>query len=84
MFRKKRNEDPVVFFEEDMYTLDARFEETMRWIRGLPRKDFNRVKKAIDLDYDAFNTLHGIELDDDKAEKADNELKFMLHEKEGE
>lgn len=83
MFFNKKIDRPV-FFEEDEYTLDAKFEETMRWIRGLSRKDFNRVKKAIDLDYDAFNALHGIELDEDKIDKPEIEPKFMLHEKEGE
>lgn len=82
MFFNKKVSGPV-FFEEDAETLDAKFEETMRWMRGLSRKDFNRVKKAIDLDYDAFNALHGIELDDEGVEK-NSDPKFILHEKEGE
>ena len=81
LFNKK--DKPMAFFEEDTETLDAKFEETMHWMRGLSRKDFNRVKKAIDLDYDAFNALHGIELDDDGVEK-NSDPKFMLHDKEGE
>lgn len=53
------------YFEED--TLDCKFDEMMVWIKDLSRKDYNRLKKAMDLDYNAYQTLHGIEPDDDAS-----------------
>lgn len=60
-FRKSKHGQ--MFFEED--TLDTKFDEMMAWIKDLSRKDYNRLKKAMDLDYNAYQTLHGIEPDDE-------------------
>ena len=62
-----------VFYEED--SLDGRFDEMMTWIKYLSRRDYNRLKKAMDLDYNAYQTLHGIEPDEDAM--VDN-AEFML------
>lgn len=70
IFRKKS--EPV-FFEED--TLDIKFDEMMVWIKDLSRKDYNRLKKAMDLDYNAYQTLHGIEPSD---EMSVDDAEFML------
>lgn len=56
--------------ERDYYeevALDTKFDEMMAWIKDLSRKDYNRLKKAMDLDYNAYQTLHGIEPDDDMS-----------------
>ena len=65
------------YFEQD--TLDNKFDEMMAWIKDLARKDYNRLKKAMDLDYNAYQTLHGIEPDDNTAV---NEAEFMLMEED--
>ena len=65
------------FFEED--TLDSKFEEMMVWIKNLSRKDYNKIKKAMDNGYEAYQILHGIE-------PADNIVlddQFMVHAEEG-
>lgn len=55
---KKIKESPT-FFEDE--SLDAQFDRMMDWMKHLSRKDFNKVKKAIDKGYDAYQILHGIE-----------------------
>lgn len=59
---KKIKESPT-FFEEE--SLDKHFDDLMKWLKYLSRKDFNKVKKAIDSAYNAYQTLHGIEPDED-------------------
>ena len=76
MFKKKQ-ESP--FFEED--SLDNKFDDMMSWLKGLSRKDYNKVKRAMDKDYDAYQILHGIEPEADIIDTGDS---FMLSEKEGE
>lgn len=61
------------YFEED--TLDRKFDEAMAWIKQLSRKDYNKIKKAMDLDYNAYQTLHGIEPGDDTVV---DDAEFML------
>lgn len=66
---KKIKESPT-FFEEE--SLDKHFDDLMKWLKYLSRKDFNKVKKAIDSAYNAYQTLHGIEPEDDLASSADD------------
>lgn len=75
IFKKKTT--GATFFEED--TLDAKFDEMMSWIKNLPRRDYNRIKKAMDNDYEAYQILHGIEPIEDVV--VDDQ--FMLHPDEG-
>lgn len=49
------------FYEEE--SLDKHFDDLMSWLKYLSRKDFNKVKKAIDAGYNAYQTLHGIDPD---------------------
>ena len=65
------------FFEED--SLDTQFDNIMSWVRDLARKDYNKLKKAMDKAYDAYQILHGIE-PVDEVEKAED---LMIHEEEG-
>lgn len=71
LFKKKMTSP---FFEED--SLDAKFDKLMSWVRDLSRKDYNKVKKAMDKGYDAYQILHGIE-PIDEVEKAEE---FMIME----
>lgn len=58
-FFKKKKSNSSDFFEED--SLDVKFADMMEWIKFLSRKDFNRLKKAMEQDYAAYQTLYGIE-----------------------
>ena len=65
LFRRKKKTAPVIF-EED--SLDAQFGKVMDGLKDLSRKDYNKFKKAMDKDYDAYQILHGIEPVDDTNE----------------
>lgn len=68
-FFKKKSEP---FFEEG--SLDIQFDRVMSWVRDLARKDYNKFKKAMDKDYDAYQILRGIE----PAEESDKSDEFMI------
>lgn len=68
-FFKKKSEP---FFEEG--SLDVQFDNIMSWVRDLARKDYNKLKKAMDKDYDAYQILHGIE----PVEESDKSDEFMI------
>lgn len=63
LFKKKQTKPE--FFEEEV--LDDKFDVMMSWIKYLSRKDYNKIKKAMDLDYNAYQTLHGIEIDEETS-----------------
>lgn len=65
------------YFKEN--TLDDAFDEMMAWIKDLSRKDYNKLKKAMDYDYDAYQVLHGIDPDDDNNIET---AEFMLSDEE--
>ena len=65
IFKRNNDVQPMQFFEESADTLDSKYDEMMSWIKYLSRKDYNRLKKAMDAGYNAYQTLHGIEPDDD-------------------
>lgn len=73
----KKKEGPK-FFEED--PSEIRFDQMMDLVRDLDRKDYNRLKKAMDAGYEAYQIVKGIDTDD----KAPSPSEFILHEKEGE
>ena len=74
MFSKKsKKSQPAVF---DEYALDGEFDSLMKWVKELSRKDYNRLKKAMDLGYSAYQTLHGIDVDEN------NEPQYMVSERE--
>lgn len=76
IFKKKKQN--VAFFEEE--GLDSRYDAMMAWVKDLSRKDYNKLKKAMDSGYDAYQILHGIEPADDMSVDSSE---FILHEKEG-
>lgn len=67
IFKNMRKHEPITF-EED--SLDAQFDNIMAWAKDLSRKDFNKLKKAMDKDYDAYQVLHGIEPVEDAVDEA--------------
>ena len=82
LFKKKKKQSTTGdYFVED--SLDAQFKKIMEWAKDLNRKDFNKLKNAMDKDYDAYQILHGIEpVDEDiknndvgQFELADEEVK---------
>ena len=79
IFKKKKTSGS--FFEEE--SLDTHFDNIMKWVRDLARKDYNKLKKAMDKDYDAYQILHGIEpVDHANAGTPDDTGDFMIPEKE--
>lgn len=72
LFRKKGS-DP--FFIED--SLDDKFDGMMKWIKSLSRKDYNKLMKAVDSGYKAYQVLHGIDIDNNEGESS-TEPAFML------
>lgn len=76
LFRRKES-DP--FFVED--SLDDKFDGMMKWIKSLSRKDYNKLMKAVDSGYKAYQELHGIEIDNIEGEVSE-ETAFMLTDEE--
>ena len=52
----------------------------MDLVKDLSRKDYNRLKDAMDLGYNAYQKVKNIDTDDGLSVSPE----FMLHEKEGE
>lgn len=75
---KKKKQSPL-FFEED--PAEERFGSMMDLVKDLSRKDYNRLKEAMDLGYNAYQKVRNIDSDDGLATPGPE---FMLHEKEGE
>lgn len=58
MFRRKKYivEDPV----------EQRFDSMMELIKDLPRTDYNRLKDAMDLGYNAYQKVRNVKTVDEK------------------
>lgn len=58
MFKKKKHivEDPV----------EQRFDSMMELIKDLPRGDYNRLKDAMDLGYNAYQKVRNVKTVDEK------------------
>lgn len=74
---KKKAKGPM-FFEED--PVEERFNSMMDLVKDLSRKDYNRLKDAMDLGYSAYQKVKNIDSEDGSI----SPLEYMLHEKEGE
>ena len=57
------------------------FDSMMDLVKDLSRKDYNRLKDAMDLGYNAYQKVKNIDSDDCLSTTAPE---FLLHEKEGE
>ena len=69
IFRKKL---PEIEVEE------YRFDSMMSLIKDLPRADYNRLKKAMDLGYEAYQTVKNVKTVDEREvediEKVEKEI----------
>lgn len=74
IFRKKKQSK---FFEEDV--IDDRFDQMMDLVKDLSRKDYNRLKDAMDLGYNAYQKVRNID-----AIGGITDGGYMIHDKEGE
>lgn len=74
ILRKKKHSQ---FFEEDV--IDDRFDQMMDLVKDLSRKDYNRLKDAMDLGYNAYQKVRNID-----AIAGITDGGYMLHDKEGE
>ena len=45
---------------------EYRFDAMMSLIKDLPRADYNRLKKAMDLGYDAYQTVRNVKTVDER------------------
>lgn len=74
IIRKKKQSK---FFEEDV--IDDRFDQMMDLVKDLSRKDYNRLKDAMDLGYNAYQKVRNID-----AIAGITDGGYMIHDKEGE
>ena len=75
-FTRKKNHSEV--FIED--PAEQRFDAMMELVKDLSKRDYNRLKDAMDLGYTAYQKVRNIDTSDDtQAIEAD----FMLHPEEG-
>lgn len=74
ILRKKKQSQ---FFEEDV--IDDRFDQMMDLVKDLSRKDYNRLKEAMDLGYNAYQKVRNID-----AIAGITDGGYMIHDKEGE
>ena len=77
-FTRKKKE-PEIFGEDPV---EVRFDARMNLVRDLTRKDYNKLKKAMDSGYEAYQIVRGIDGVDD-ANEPSAEPEFMLHPDEG-
>lgn len=59
LFRKRKHhivEDPS----------EQRFDAMMELIKDLPKADYNRLKKAMDLGWQSYQTVRNVKTDDEK------------------
>lgn len=70
LFRKKRQElvDPA----------EARFDVMMGLVKDLSRSDYNRLKKAMDLGWQSYQTVRNVKTDDEKELSEINEAERIL------
>lgn len=76
--KKKQEKVGPVFFEED--PSEIRFDQMMDLVKDLDTEDYNRLKKAMDAGYKAYQIVKGIDTDDGTIPPSE----FILHEKDGE
>jgi len=53
---KSSYEDPI----------ESRFDSMMKLIKDLPKTDYNRLKKAMDLGYESYQTVRNVKTTDEK------------------
>ena len=78
-FLRHKSKEPEIFVEDPV---EVRFDAMMNLVRDLTRKDYNKLKKAMDSGYEAYQIVRGIDGVDDSNEPT-AEPEFMLHPDEG-
>lgn len=70
LFKKRQTnyEDPV----------ELRFDAMMELIKDLPKADYNRLKKAMDLGWQSYQTVRNVKTDDEKEYSDINEAERQL------
>ena len=70
LFRKKQHkfEDPS----------EQRFDSMMELIKDLPKADYNRLKKAMDLGWQSYQTVRNVKTDDEKETEEISEVEKVL------
>lgn len=70
LFKKKthRFEDPS----------EQRFDSMMELIKDLPKADYNRLKKAMDLGWQSYQTVRNVKTDDEKETEEISEVEKVL------
>lgn len=72
-FRKRRKDT------EDI--VEQKFDAMMNLIKDLPRADYNRLKRAMDLGYDSYQAVRNVKTVDEKENEdiddTENKLKFI-------
>lgn len=58
-FKKKQR------ISEDI--VEQKFDAMMNLIKDLPKADYNRLKRAMDLGYDSYQTVRNVKTTDEKA-----------------
>lgn len=74
LFKRRKKSEPM-FFEED--PAENRFDAMMDLVKDLSRKDYNRLKEAMDLGYNAYQKVRNIDTDDGLAAS-----EYILHPEE--
>lgn len=68
----KRNEDIE-------YGIDYKFDKMMGWVKKLDRKSYNKLKKAMDLNYESHRVLTDLDKYEDiiMLQNFDNEMEEL-------
>lgn len=75
LFKRRKKNEPM-FFEED--PVENRFDAMMDLVKDLSRKDYNRLKEAMDLGYNAYQKVRNIDFEDGVMAPD-----YILHPEEG-
>ncbi len=61
--------------------VEQKFDAMMNLIKDLPRADYNRLKRAMDLGYDSYQAVRNVKTVDEKENEdiddTENKLKFI-------
>lgn len=74
-FRRPRAD----FFAEE--PAEERFDAMMNLVKDLSRKDYNKLKKAMDSGYNAYQIVRGLEALDEDSEVVTNDFMITANEK---
>ena len=76
MFKKRKQK-----IAEDV--AEQRFDDMMDLVKNLSRQDYNRLKQAMDLGYEAYQKVKNVKSDDEKEVEDINQIdKQMTKERE--